>query len=301
MITPTIRSDGATRRFVVHAAHQTREQGRVVRAASFHEAALAYAEAWRPVPDAFGVIQLSLTDLDSGEHQDATIDVARPGVADLQVRRERLELRAVGRTGPPGAERFRVDPVEPFVISTAKPRPRDYRQLAINAAALLSVLVVTFLVVSQLTRERFSRAPWEQEGVVAEQPPKRLTAATALLRPPAQPQGPAAAPAAAPSAQTTAAYAPPSPANRASTVRNIPMDELGPATPQVTVSGALDIPAVETSPTAEPPAEAVSPAPLIVRRGGEEDALGSPTGPEESPSDEITKRLNQALEAPSAP
>jgi hypothetical protein len=306
LITPAIRSDGAIRRFVVHTAHETRDQGRVVRAVSFHEAALAYAEAWRPIPDAGGTIRLSLTDLDSGEQQDATIDVARPGVTDLQARRARLELRAAARTEPPpGAERFRLDAVEPLVIATAKPQPRDYRQLAMNAAALLAVLIVSFLVVNRFARDRFTEAPWQEPGAVAQQPAPRLTAAAALLRPPAQPSSaPVAAPA-APAAGQPAGYVAPRQASRRTTVRNIPMDQLGPPPPNVSVTQPLEIPPAEAVGAATPAASASPPEgpaePLIVRRSGEGGALGSPGRPEGTPSDDLTDRLNQALEAPSTP
>lgn len=308
MSNPAIRSDGGVRRFVVHTAHETRDQGRVVRAPGFHEAALAYAEAWRPIPDANGAVRLSLTDLDSGEQQDATIDVARPGVADLQARRTRLELRAAARNEPPGAERFRVDAVEPFMIPIAKAPPRDYRQLAMNAAALLAVLVVTFLVANQFTRERLTRAPWEQPGAVAEQPARRLTAAAALLRPQAEPsaaQPPAAAPAAPGGSRASGYFAPRQAAPGAATVRNIPMDQLAPPPPDVSPAASLEIPPVEAVGSTAPAEAAAPPAaasePLVVRRAGDEDVLGSRSSPEGPPSDDLTERLNQALEAPSSP
>ncbi|HEX2559562.1 DUF5961 family protein, partial [Phenylobacterium sp.] len=294
MITPAIRSDGATRRFVVHTARETRDQGRVVRAASFHEAALAYAEAWRPIPDANGAIRLSLTDLDSGEQQDATIDVARPGVADLQARRARLELRAAARSEPPpGAERFRVDPVEPLVIAAAKAQPRDYRQLAMNGAALLAVLVVTFLVANRFTRERLTHAPWEQPGAVAEQPGRRLTAATALLRPQVQPSAaqPSGATPAGPVVGRQSGYFAPRQAAGSTTARNIPMDQLAAPSPDVSLAEPLDIPPAEAVGSASPAEAAADPAeappePLVVRRSGEADVLGSRSGPDGPPSDD---------------
>ncbi|HEY9219412.1 MAG TPA: DUF5961 family protein, partial [Phenylobacterium sp.] len=83
MSIPATRSDGATRRFVVHPSEQSRDRGRVVRAPTFHDAALAFAETYRPVPGPDGTIELTLTDLDTGEQQVATIEVARPGLADL--------------------------------------------------------------------------------------------------------------------------------------------------------------------------------------------------------------------------
>ncbi|MFC3079196.1 DUF5961 family protein, partial [Phenylobacterium terrae] len=207
---PTTRSDGGLRRFVVHTAHETRDRGKVVRAPDFDEAALAFAEAWRPVPDADGAVRLVLTDLDSGERQETVIDVARPGVSDLQVRRARLEARAAIRTEtPPGAERFAIGPISRAEPPMAHAKTPDLRRWMVNAAAALAVILVAAIVITQLIRDRMSQAPWS-EAVAPAQPAApaeetlRLRAAVLQTSPspaPAAASPEAAQPAAAPAAR----------------------------------------------------------------------------------------------------
>lgn len=239
MINPSIRSEGGLRRFIVHAAHESRDRGKVVRAPGFEEAALAFAEAWRPTLDATGAVRLVLTDLDTGERQEAAIEVARPGVADLQVRRARYEARAAGRPEtPPGAERFAIGPLTPAEAPMAgtrtRPKTFDMRRLLINAAAVLVVALVAAAVATQLIRDRMSRTPWTEAGgpeTPAAPPPGPPALRAAVLQP-----EPAPAPPATPPPATVAARSRPVPRRPA------------PAAPAPPDDGLLSLPAPQVAP-----------------------------------------------------
>lgn len=249
MVNPGNRGDGGLRRYVVHAAHEGRERGRVVRAPNFREAALAYAEAWRPMPDPDGAVRLVVTDLDTGERQEAAVDVVRPGIADLQMRRVGLEAQAAQRAeAPPGAERFAIGPI----VRPERPprRPagtRDLRRSLTNAAAILAVALVAGPLIVLLARER-SRPPWVEA------------------------EAPAPAPAAEPDAtQLRAAVLTPSPAEPAAAE---PSAALAPPAPRPSPRGTAPVPPSTADGFLTLPPPEVTPAPLELPDTGAEAAPG---------------------------
>lgn len=221
MVNPAIRSEGGARRFVVHAAHEGRDRGKVVRATGFEAAALAFAETWRPTPDPEGAVHLVLTDLDSGERQEAAVDVARPGVVDLQIRRARLEARVARRPEtPPGSERFAIGPITTAEPPMAHAKTPDLRRWLVSAAAGLAVALVAAALVTLLVRDRMSHAPWVDAAAPAPTARPALPSAeaprlrAAVLQPAADPAAippeapPRAAAPARPAPRRTAAVAP---------------------------------------------------------------------------------------------
>jgi hypothetical protein len=63
------------RRFSAHGAHERRNQTHDVFGVSFEDAAFDFIDRWHPVPDEDGEIQVTLTDLETGERQCLIIDL----------------------------------------------------------------------------------------------------------------------------------------------------------------------------------------------------------------------------------
>ena len=63
------------RRFTAHGAHEARNQTHEVFGVSFEDAAFEFIDRWHPVPDEDGEIQVTLTDLETGERQCLFVDL----------------------------------------------------------------------------------------------------------------------------------------------------------------------------------------------------------------------------------